>query len=606
MCGIAGSYSVQALARKNIANALSLLGHRGPDANGVHQSRLGNSHICMVHTRLSIIDLEARANQPFERDGIVIAFNGEIYNYKELAEQLREIGVRLYTDSDTEVLLEAYRVWGIDCLDKFEGMWAFALLDKGRGKFFLCRDRFGEKPLFFHKNNNGITFASEPKAIEALLGHKLNINMDHVCRYLVNGFRSLHKTQDTFFDDVEELAPASVLEIDSCGLVRTFRYWELSYMPADMSEEYVVSTVREKLVKSVSLRLRSDVPLAFCLSGGIDSGALVSIASKVLSHDVHAFSVIDSDERYDESQNISTVVDVLGCKHFIARTSTDGFFERMSGLVSYHDAPVPTISYYMHSFLSEEIKRQGFTVALSGTGADEIFTGYYDHYLFWLSTIADKAKRENAIEHWKTGYGRWVNNPMLQDPELFVREPDFRGHIYQNTELFNGFLRRPFNEAFSEEVFTDDVLRNRMMNELRHEIVPVILRADDMNSMRFSLENRSPFLDRDLVEFAFTIPNHLLFDRGVAKQPLRQAIKGILPESVRTDTRKRGFNASIDSLVNRNDPKTKEILLGDSPIFDIVDRSALENFLRADLTDNSFSKFLFYFISAKMFLETRI
>lgn len=605
MCGIAGSVGLEAPSPEKILDTLATMNRRGPDANGHFSGRLGRKFVSLLHTRLSIIDLEQRSNQPFQRDGLAIAFNGEIYNYKELAEELLSSGVVLKTNSDTEVLLESYRLWGLDCLDKLEGMWAFVILDESEGKLILCRDRFGEKPLFLYNKNDVLSFASEPKAIEALLGSKMTVNSEHIRRYLVNGFRSLHKTDATFFEGLEELPAATVLEVSRDGSTRSFKYWSVQYQPCEMSEEQMIDAVREKLIDSVGLRMRSDVPLAFCLSGGIDSGALVSIASKVLCQDVHAFSVVDSDERYDESENIGHVVTELGCDHFVAKTSKDGFFERMTDIVSYHDAPVPTISYYMHSFLSEEIRKQGFTVAVSGTGADEIFTGYYDHYLFWLSTHQDEGKRRKALDQWAAGYGKWINNPLLQDPELFVRDPSFRGHIYQNGELFNSFLKEPFIEAFREEHYSNDVLRNRMFNELFHEIVPVILRADDMNSMRFSVENRSPFLDRHLVEFAATIPNDHLFENGVAKQPLRKAIAGILPERVRADTRKRGFNASIESLVDTNDKNVRRWMLGDSPIFDIVNRSSVEKFLQSDLSDNSFSKFLFYFISAKTFLESR-
>jgi len=196
-----------------------------------------------------------------------------------------------------------------------------------------------------------------------------------------------------------------------------------------------------------------------------------------------------------------------------------------------------------------------------------------------------------------------VRNPVLKDPLAFVKDPDERGHILLDNAVFRSLMAKPFDEPWTEDRFTPNLLRNRMMNELFREVVPVILHEDDRNSMRWSVENRSPFLDRALIEFLFRIPSRHLIRDGFAKWLLRAAGEGIVPDSVRLDKRKRGFNASIDSLVDRDDPATRERLLSAGPIFDLVRRDAVESFLRGDMTDNSFSKFLFSFISAKLFLE---
>ena len=603
MCGIAGTFGPDRPTPSGEAAALACLHHRGPDAQGRHHARVGGTPATLLHTRLAIIYLDRRADQPMVRGGLTLAFNGEIYNYVELAEELRARGQVLSTRSDTEVLLEAWRCWGEECLDRLEGMWAFALLDEAAGELVLCRDRFGEKPLFHTHAGGTVYFASEPKALAALLGRPLAVNVRHLRRFLANGFRSLFKGRETFFEGVREVPPATVVRISPDGTATERHYWTLRHAPRAMTAAEAAEGVRARLRRAVELRLRADVPLAFCLSGGVDSTSLAAVATRELGAEVHAFSVIDRDERYDESANIATTVAELGCKHFAARTSPDGFFRRMEALVASHDAPVPSISYYVHSFLSEAIAGHGYKVAVSGTGADEIFTGYYDHYAFWLSARAGEPGADKRLSEWRATYGRWVNNPLLQDPLRFHREPGFRGHLYQNRELFDGFLVEPADEAFAEEDYTADLLRNRTLNELFHEVVPVILRADDLNSMRVSVENRSPFLDRELAEFAYSIPGDLLIRDGLAKWPLREAVRGTAPEAIRTDSRKRGFNASIDSLVDRGDPATRERLLEPSPVFDVVRREAVEEFLRGDMTDNSFSKFLFSFISAKVFLE---
>ena len=604
MCGIAGSLGPVAPAPERVEATLGLMRNRGPDASGTWSGRLGQSTLTLLHTRLSIIDLDPRADQPFESGDVVIVHNGEVYNYLELRAELEALGHRFRTSSDTEVIVEAYRRWGEACVERFEGMWAFALLDRRAGRLILSRDRFGEKPLYWMRSGGTLYFGSEVKFLAGLSGAAPVVDVRHLRRYLVNGYKALYKQPASFLVGVSELPPASSATLTGADEPAPRRYWQLAYEPRDMTMEEAIAGTRERLYRALEIRLRADVPVAFCLSGGIDSSALASIATKHFGQRIHAFSIIDSDERYDESINIEATVADLGCDHHVTRTSTEGFFERMAELVTYHDAPVATISYYVHAFLSEEIQAQGFKVALSGGGADELFTGYYDHYGFWLAEMHGCEDFPALLDDWRRSYGVFVQNPLLQDPLAFHRDPGQRGHIYLNRELFASLLSEPFDEEFTETAYCSSLLRNRMLNELHHEAVPVILHEDDLNSMRYSVENRSPYLDRNLAEFLYSVPSEHLINDGYAKWLLRAVAKGVVNDQVRLDRRKRGFNTSIDSLIDRADPETRERLLAPSPIFDLVKREALESFLDRDMTDNSLSKFLFSFVSAKLFLES--
>jgi asparagine synthase (glutamine-hydrolysing) len=207
------------------------------------------------------------------------------------------------------------------------------------------------------------------------------------------------------------------------------------------------------------------------------------------------------------------------------------------------------------------------------------------------------------MDDWRAGYGATVRNPLLRDPLALRDNPAQRDHIYLDREQFDAVMVEPLGEGFSETSYCDETLRNRMANELFHEIVPVILREDDLNSMRYSVENRSPYLDRTLIDFAYSVPQEHLVHDGMPKWLLRNVACGLAPDEVLFDRRKRGFNASIDSLLDRDDPDVRERLLSDGPIFDLVDRGRFERWLDADLTDNSFSKFMFSFVSARLFLE---
>ncbi|MEX0692947.1 MAG: asparagine synthase (glutamine-hydrolyzing) [Rhodospirillales bacterium] len=607
MCGIAGVFGPRPLSPADCRRALDSMGHRGPDAEGIATYALGSNAITFLHTRLAIIDLDARANQPFQRDKLHLSYNGEIYNYLELRNELAGLGQRFITDSDTEVLLAAYQQWGDGFVDRLEGMWAFALFDAERGVVILSRDRFGEKPLYTWFRDGTLYFASEIKTLDAMAGARADVNTDQLRRYLVNGYKCLGKSGETYFKGIDAFPAAGYAVLKAPAPPTAKPYWRLATDIRETTFKDAVVRAKSLLTRSVDLRMRADVPLAFCLSGGVDSATLAAIAAKDMGRDIHCYSIIDSDERYDESANIQTMVDHLGCRHHTVETSTEGFFDRMRTLVAYHDAPVVTISYYMHAFLSEAIARGGYRIAISGTAADEIFTGYYDHYGMWLAAMHGKpgVDFDSLVADWRQGMGAHVQNPGLQDPLCFVKNPGQRDHITLERDLFSSFLTEPFSEPWREDTYTSELLRNRMANELFTEAVPIILAEDDLNSMLYSIENRSPFLDRALVEYLYSVPTRHLMGGGFAKRILREIGRGIVPDAVRLDTRKRGFNASINSLVDRNDTRTREILLADSPIFEIVRKSAIEDFLSADMTSNSFSKFLFSFISAKLFLESR-
>ncbi|MEX2643696.1 MAG: asparagine synthase (glutamine-hydrolyzing) [Acetobacterales bacterium] len=607
MCGIAGYVASGPLPGSRVTATLGLMGRRGPDHRAHRTWTHAGENVGLLHSRLSIIDLDDHANQPFTIGPATVVFNGEIYNYLELRAELEAAGVRFRTRSDTEVLLAAWLHWGDAFHDRLEGMWAFALWDEAQGRLLLSRDRFGEKPLCWMQTAEGLFFGSEPKLLRSLSGRALEPDRDHLCRYLVNGYKSLYKTDRTFFEDVRDVPPGGTLALSSgSGEGPTHgRHWTFRPPPPDdsMTEADAVDGVRQRLIDSVRLRLRADVPIAFCLSGGVDSAALASIASKTLGYDVMTFSILDDDPRYDERGNIQATIDDLGCRHQLIRVSHDGALDRLARQVAYHDAPVATISYYVHEMLSEAISRNGFRVAVSGTAADELFTGYYDHFLLHLHEVRDSDVYADRLRDWETHLKPITRNPHLRDAELYRRDPGFRDHIYLNNDAFASMLVGDFHEDFAERHYSPSLLRNRMANELFHESTPVILREDDLNSMYHSVENRTPFLDRELLDFACRIPPRLLVRDGRAKHVLREAVAGILNDRVRLDRQKKGFNAAIRSIVDLGDAGTRERLLADGPIFDIVDRERITALFDMDEIPNSYSKFLFSFISARLFLD---
>lgn len=586
---------------------MALMRNRGPDGDGHLTAALDGGHLDLLHSRLSILDLDDRANQPFRKGGITLIYNGEIYNYLELKEELVRLGHEFRTTGDTEVIVEAFRAWGEDAFTRMEGMWAFVLYDERSGRVILSRDRFGEKPLYCWRVGGAWYFASEIKVLSALCGVKPDVDFEHLRRYLVNGYKGLLHQPRGFFRDVFELPAgtyASICRPDES--IRPERYWRLSYRPSEMSLDDAIDGARDRLVRSVGLRLRADVPVAVRLSGGIDSNVIAGIASRELGHPLTCVSIVEDDPRYDETANIHLALRDLECPSQQIPIPRTGFLDRLADLIAYFDGPMLAISYYLHALVSEAIHAQGLKVAIGGTAADEIFTGYYDHYLFWLGEMrheTDDAAFEGLVAGWRATYGRFVRNPFLQDPLAMVNDPGTREHIFLGRETFSQFLVDPFDEPHREHEYCPALLRNRLLNELFHETVPIMLHDDDLAAMRWSVENRAPYLDSALVEFLFTVPTRHLIQDGLPKFLLRAAGEGVAPREILTNPRKQGINAPITSFVDFKDRDVRDRLLEDGPLFDIVRREAFESLLDSDVALNSESKFLFSLVCAKLFLE---
>lgn len=606
MCGIAGYFGPDLPSDERINVTLSALRHRGPDGLGRYVDSLNCNNIVFLHTRLAIIDLDKRSNQPFHIHNKTLIFNGEIYNHVELRTELQSLGCIFTTQSDTEVLAYSLLKWGTKAMDKLEGMWSFAWFDKNTNELLLSRDRFGEKPLYLWNKDSGLFFASEIKALAALAGEWPNINHNHLCRYLVNGYKSLFKTSEDFYIDVHQLTPGQNLLISSSGRKSLHKYWQPVVAEKKVTDYIdLVDEVKQTLINSVALRMRADVPVAFCMSGGIDSNSLISIAKRELGHKVHGFTIVNTDSRYEEEELITHSVEKLNIEHTSVGLNQDTFLDGLSELITSHSMPIATITYFVHWQLMSAIKKAGYKVTISGTGADELFSGYYDHHNLYLAAIKDNPTlHQDSAKAWMKYQAPLIRNPHLRDPDLFSNCPTFRDHIYLNNDDFSSYLTTPWTEDFYESQFPNTtILRNRMLNELLHEIVPVILREDDFNAMHYSLENRSPFLDRDLAQLSFSIPTELLIRDGFAKVVLRDAMRGIVPEAILDNREKVGFNAPIESLLDTHNPRIREALLDDSPVFSHVKKSAIEQLLDKTNLPNSSSKFLFNFLNTKFFLE---
>lgn len=606
MCGIAGFVGSCSLSQGTLEHCLGLMRRRGPDAAAFSEHfSPPDRHVYLLHSRLSIIDLDERANQPFRQGQARLVFNGEIYNYLELRRELEAAGEAFATSSDTEVLLRGLLLEREAFLSRCEGMFALALYDEADGSLLLARDRFGEKPLYMLRDERGLWFGSEAKFIFALSGRRPALNLRHLRRYLVNGYKSLYKTRDCFFEGLTELPRATALRLLPNGREETSSTWRPCFSPDEsMTYDQAVQRTRQAMLDTVKLRLRADVPMAFCLSGGIDSNSLIGVAKKVYGYDVHGFTIVNADARYEEWDMVEHAIRSFGIRHTAIPVRTEGFLPGLRELVRQHDAPVYTITYYANWLLMQSVAEQGYRIVVSGIGADELFSGYFDHHLAYLREVAgDPELYAASLQAWQERIQPFVRNPFLKNPRLFQDDSGFRGHIYLDAPDFAAYLKDDFQEDFFEERYCDDLLRNRMLNELFHESIPVILHEDDLNAMYHSIENRSPYLDTRLFETAAAIPTRLLVQRGLAKAVLRDSMRGIVPDVILDNPRKVGFNAPIHSFLDVHDPDVRAELLGASPIFELIKRDKIETLLDRTNLPNSVSKFLFHFVNAKIFLE---
>ena len=303
-----------------------------------------------------------------------------------------------------------------------------------------------------------------------------------------------------------------------------------------------IETFEKKLFKAINIRLISDVHMGFSLSGGIDSSLLVAISQKFFDKKINTFSIIDEDARYNEYKNIKSVTKFVGCENSQVKISKKDFLEDIISLSKYHDGPIATISYFVQSLLLQSMKKSGIKVSMSGTGADELFTGYYHHFLIYLNQIKYNKNFKNELSLWKKNISVLIRDDKLKNINFFKKKNLNESIFFESSRLKSYFRAKSIpNNKFYEKKYFNDSLKNRMQNELFHEIVPVILHHDDINSMFFSIENRSPYLDRDLLIYSRQLKNKYFINSNYQKLMLRKLAEKFLPKAIYQDKRKIGL-----------------------------------------------------------------
>jgi asparagine synthase (glutamine-hydrolysing) len=583
MCAIF-SWLVPAMDRSRFEfarKAVEAVTHRGPDGGGyawwpanggsavfiregaarneADEARINGAGLLLGHRRLSILDLSDAGAQPMQYgDRYSIVFNGEIYNYVELREELKQQGCEFHTHCDTEVILAAYATWGQTCLQRFNGMFAFVLYDAARHTFFAARDRFGVKPLYYWITPDGsVAFASEIKQFQALPGWKAKANGPRLYDYIAWGVQD--HTAETMYAGVYQFQPGEMLtlttwekpKLNAAGRLPTEKWYRIPDAPRTKSYEDAAAEIRELLRDSVKLRLRADVPVGSCLSGGLDSSAIVCLLNGIrqeqkIAAEQMTFSARSNVAAYDEGKYMLAVAEAVKSRHNETVLNPGVVFDSLPEILRWQDEPFGSASIYAQHLVFKMAAENGIKVMLDGQGADEIFAGYGSFKLVHLASLAAGfhllklakafADSRNSIPG-GFGYSSLVLLVGLADRYQLRKFKPPLGEQVLNMERLGAKSGTPFLlNGRTPKSLRDFSLINLTAN------LPMLLHWEDRNSMAHSVEARLPFLDYRVVEFALNVPDDFKIRDGRTKAVLRQGVDPLVPPLVAQRKDKLGFS----------------------------------------------------------------
>lgn len=562
MCGVFGFIGRAALDDMGRCMADTMI-HRGPNSRGVWSNQTSdNQCVIFAHRRLSILDLSDAGSQPMtDTSGrFVLTFNGEIYNYREIGADLRRTGVQFRSSSDTEVLLEAYKAWGTRCLDRLNGMFAFALYDSIRNVLFCARDRYGEKPFLYSFGKDFFVFASEYKALLQHPDIPLDYDEWRLLRAAHNASTGLDADRQTVFNAVQQLLPGEAMEVDVRTLApKIWRYWQIEpSSPREVTDEReVFDEFRELLTDSVRLRLRSDVPVGSCLSGGLDSSAIVCIVRQLLGEDVpyNTFTGRFPGTSADEWSYAEQVIQATGARSHVTEPTVERFMADLPEFIWYNELPVGSSSQFAQWCVFRLAKERGVTVLLDGQGADEALGGYEQYFARYVEALrerGDGGRLARELPKIRERYPLALTPPTrgLRDRLPFRLRHWLSNRFGIGTSLLYG-LRPEVAEKIARQNALPrkpglDPLANALEQDSFGRFLTTLLRYGDRNSMAHSREVRLPFCDHRIAEFVFRLPPHMLMGEVQTKRLLRESMKGILPEGIRTRWNKQGFRPPQD------------------------------------------------------------
>lgn len=581
MCGIFAAYNIQEqnVSESELVAATGVVSHRGPD----HSSHFFDGFCFVGHTRLSIVGIAETGNQPFVFEHLVMVYNGEIFNYIELREELKNLGYVFESESDTEVVLKAYHRWGGDCFKRFNGMWSLVIYDKSDRSMIVSRDRFGQKPLFILKNQSTFYVASEIQQLAPLSDGEVDYGL--IQMFLKEG--GYDGQGRTFFSAIKDFPKAHFCRIDAKGNIEAERYWDYHKDKVAVADEQSFSDFEALLEDAVKLRLRSDVPFGVLLSGGVDSTIIADYAEQFSPKErvIPAFTYASNDDE-DESQYAKAVAQELGMDMTIREQEQnfDEFRARLRRIVKHlgrgHSSPaVISIDY-----LYESVADKGIKVALDGQGADELLAGYKNYFILMIWVFLCKGQFKQAFMCFKAQLKQGLVSSVI----MFLRNilPPFAKswmrRVYGYERFFAKYDQAPEPLLFKKH--SDDKANpsafNRYLIEQHDLGLENLLYYGDIIAMNNSIENRSPFMDHRLVDFIFSRGDKLKLHNARDKYVLRtlapyKRFKAILERN------KIGFSSNIK-------PETKRFMVEELRQSPILAWPIFTNCLREVLDGDTF------------------
>ncbi len=550
MCGIAGAFSPARSENpiKRVQEIVASQHRRGPDHQAIECIGGPRTQVVLGHNRLSIIDLSSQANQPMW-DGnhrYCLVYNGEIYNYIELKAELSLLGHRFFSRSDSEVIIEAFKQWGLNALNRFNGMFAFALYDTETETLWLVRDRFGVKPLFYYSTPSSVVFASTGKAI-AERG-KLEPNLDYAARGLVYNIYD-DDTEISPYQGLKALRPGHFLQVRSIPsgklVLQLNPYYDLESRVGELREEVtgkspleLAQLVREYLEDAVRIRLRSDVPMGVSLSGGLDSSTLAALLAR-RHDDITGFTFGDQEDPATEGPLVRELSERTKIRvHFVSPRSTE-FIQSFWEALEAQDAPFPGLSIVAQYMVFKAASTHGVKVLLGGQGGDELFMGYRKFQLFHFLELAHGKHYLDAL-----GVALGILSVLVAE---YHKAWEHLGHIkrYLGEPHLKGALNLPEPLSLSMGYDPAQPLRERQVKDVTCFSLPTLLRYEDRNSMGNSVESRLPFLDYRLVELALALPTAVKIRNGYGKWIVRKAFRGMVLDRIRLARYKRPFDVDV-------------------------------------------------------------
>jgi len=628
MCGITGIVAIEDRIDATVLQQMNdRLAHRGPDGEGFllvsgsfgdlrhsfqRRAQVGDDvpvRVGLGHRRLAILDLSERGAQPMgTRDQRTwISFNGEIYNHPELRNELESAGHTFQTKTDTEVLLHAYVQWGPDCLARIDGMFAFALWDSQAGRLFCARDRLGIKPFYYATPKGHFIFASEIKALLAFPEIKAEADSQAVIGFLVHG--NCDYAERTLFRHIHALPAGHAITLDAAtGRTDVRRYWSLELrQERGTGDAAHVDRVRDSLVKTVRSHLLSDVRAGSCLSGGLDSSTLVGVIGKLWREDRDATSAIgdrlytftscyERQRAFDEREYALAAADAVGARAHLVFPSPDDFWSNFERLAWHQDMPFGSLSFYAQWRVMRAAREAGVKVLIDGQGGDEVFGGYAKFRYAYLASLLQSGRLAAATQELR-GMLRHGDRYVLDVRQGFRYLPAPVRRFLNVDSVLQRVLIGGWRDALTDESTPatrwwryarqnangsgPTPLQRIQMDDILIDTLPQLLRMEDRSSMAFSLEARVPLLDHHVVELGVSLPDHLKVNRGWSKFAVRQAMAGLLPETVRWRKTKLGF-AAPDRTWIANDLRSRidELLSGNLRCARYVDVPALRRWYR--------------------------